>query len=70
MPMYSLIEYSDNYSNTSRMLLEYCRDELALANNGENTDFDESNNYNNWFKIMIKKKKTVQTGTMSQKMLK
>ena len=59
MPMYSLIEYSDNYSKTSRILWQYCRDQLALANNGENTDFDESNDYNNSFKI---KKITGETG--------
>ena len=27
MPMHILIEYSDNYSKTTRSLLQYCRDE-------------------------------------------
>ena len=27
MPMYNLVEYSDNYSKTSGSLWQYCRDE-------------------------------------------
>ena len=34
MPMYNLIEYSDNYSKTSRSLWQYYRDELSLTNVG------------------------------------
>ena len=30
MPMYNLIEYTDNYSKTSGILWQYCRDEPAL----------------------------------------
>ena len=45
--MYDLIEYSDNYSETSRILCQYCRDEPALANN----DFNEGNVATNSFKI-------------------
>ena len=30
MPMYNLIEYSDDYSKTSGSLWQYCRDEPAL----------------------------------------
>ena len=30
MPMYNLIEYSDDYSKTSGSLSQYCRDEPAL----------------------------------------
>ena len=28
MPMYNLIEYSDNFSKISRNLWQYCRDDL------------------------------------------
>ena len=28
MPMYNLIEYSDNYAKTTGSLWQYCRDEL------------------------------------------
>ena len=31
MPMYNLVEYRDNYSKTSGVLWQYCRDEPALA---------------------------------------
>ena len=30
MPMYNLIEYSDNYSKTSRSLWQYCKDIPAV----------------------------------------
>ena len=33
MPMYSLTEYSDNYSKTSRSLWQYYKDETALNDN-------------------------------------
>ena len=34
MPVYNLIEYSDNYSKTSGSLWQYYRDETALDNAG------------------------------------
>ena len=34
MPMCDLIEYSDNYSKTSRILWQYCRDVPAIDANG------------------------------------
>ena len=34
MPMYNLIEYSDNYSDTSRSLWQFKRDERPINNNG------------------------------------
>ena len=34
MPMCDLIEYSDNYSKTSRILWQYCRDVPAVDANG------------------------------------
>ena len=43
MPMYKLIEYSDNYSKTSGILWQYCRDEPAVDNNGAIADFTEAN---------------------------
>ena len=34
MPMYNLIEYSDNYSKTSGSLRQYCKEMPALNENG------------------------------------
>ena len=34
MSLYNLIEYSDNYSKTSRSLWQYYRDEPFINNNG------------------------------------
>ena len=36
MPMYNLIEYSDNYSKTSGSLWEYCNDDNIVDFNGAN----------------------------------
>ena len=33
MPMYNLIEYSDNYAKTSGILWQYCKDIPAINNN-------------------------------------
>ena len=38
MPMYNLIEYSKNYSKTSEILWQYCRD-VPAVNNVAITDF-------------------------------
>ena len=35
IPMYSLREYSDNHSKTSAILWQYCRDELAVNDEGQ-----------------------------------
>ena len=43
MPMFNLIEYSDNYSKTSGTLLQYCKDVPAVNNNGDIVDFDGAN---------------------------
>ena len=40
MPMYNLTEYSDNYSRTSGILFQYCRDKPA-------TNMNNNNNINN-----------------------
>ena len=43
MPMYNLIEYSDNYSKISGSLWQYCKDIPAVNNNGNITNFNEAN---------------------------
>ena len=43
MPMYNLIEYSDNYSKTSGSLWQYCKDIPAVNNNGNIADFNGAN---------------------------
>ena len=35
MPMYNLIEYSDNHSDTSRTLWQFKRDESLVINAGD-----------------------------------
>ena len=44
MPIYNLIAYSDNYSKIYGVLWQYCKDELALADNGDITGFDADTN--------------------------
>ena len=52
MPMYKLIEYSDNYSKISGSLWQSERDEPALDNNNLIIDFPaDSNDNNNSFKF-------------------
>ena len=43
MPMYNLIEYSDNYSKTSGSLGQYCKEIPAINNEGNIVDFDGAN---------------------------
>ena len=43
MPMYNLIEYSDNYSKTSGSLWQYCKDIPAVNNDGNIVDFNGAN---------------------------
>ena len=64
MPMYDLIEYSNSYSKTSGILLQYFSDEPALADNSGITDFNEDN-VTNLFKI--KDKITGKTGNSGTK---
>ena len=55
MPMYNLIEYSDNYSKTSGSLWQYCKDIPAVNNNGDIVDINGANatdSYNVKAKIM------------------
>ena len=39
MPIYNLIEYSNNYSKTCGSLCQYCKDILAVNNNGSIVGF-------------------------------
>ena len=41
--MQNLIEYSDNYSKTSRSLWQYYKDIPAVNNNGDIVNFNEAN---------------------------
>ena len=43
MPMYSLIEYSDNYSKTSASLWQCCKNIPAVDNNNAIVNFVENN---------------------------
>ena len=40
MPMYNLIEYSNNYSKTSGSLWQLCKEIPAVNNAGDIVDFD------------------------------
>ena len=43
IPMYNLIEYSDNYSKTSGCLSQYCKEIPAVNNSGDIADFNGAN---------------------------
>ena len=43
MPMYNSIEYSDNYSKTSRSLWQYYKDIPAVNNDADIVNFNEAN---------------------------
>ena len=58
MPLYNLIEYSDNYSKTSGSLWQYCKDLSAVNNNGNIVDFNGTNATD---PFNLKKKLTGQT---------
>ena len=51
MPMYNLIEYSDNYSKTSGTLSQYCKDIPTVNNNGNIADFSGANTTTNQFTL-------------------
>ena len=54
MPMYNLIEYSDNYPKTSGSLWKYCKDIPPVNNNNEVVAFTEPNLTNSFnFKAKI-----------------
>ena len=48
MPMYNLIEYSDNHSKTSGSLWQYCKDTPAVDNNDDIVDFNGANATNSF----------------------
>ena len=43
MPMYNVIEYSDNYSKTSGVLWQYCKEIPAVNHAGNIVDFNGAN---------------------------
>ena len=43
MPMYNLVEYSDNYSKTSGSLWQCCKEIPAVNKNGNIVDFNGAN---------------------------
>ena len=51
MPIYNLIEYSDNYSKKSGILWQCCRDKPVVNNNGAIVDFAADNAVTNSFNI-------------------
>ena len=59
MPMYNLIDYSNNYSKTSGSLWQYCKDIPEVDNNNAIINFTE-NNFTNSFNFKVKM--TGQTG--------
>ena len=64
MPMYNLIEYSNNYSKTSGSLWQYCKEISDLNNDGKIVDFDGTNETDSFkFKAEI----TGQTGNNGRK---
>ena len=60
MSMYNLIEYSDNYTKTSGILCQYCRDVPALDDNGVIVDFNVANATT--ISFILKAKIAYQTG--------
>ena len=69
MPMYNLIEYSDNHSKESGILRQYCRDETAInAANSDISYFNAANATTSSFKI--KEKITGQTDEDSRENVK
>ena len=54
MPMYNLMEYSDNYSKRSGSLWQYYRDEPFLDANGTIADFPADNDSSASFKFRTK----------------
>ena len=54
LPMYNLIEYSDNYSKTSGSLWKYCKEIPAVDDDGDIAIFNGANAADSFsFRIMI-----------------
>ena len=68
MPMYDLIEYNDNYSKTSEILWQYCRDEPDLVDDDAIANLTEANSITNLLKT--KEKIIGKTDNDGKKMLK
>ena len=68
MPMYNLIEYSDNYSNITGSLWQYYWDELFLDTHGTIADFPADDNISASikFKTKIEQKTMVQEKKMME----
>ena len=54
MSMFNLIEYSDNYSKTSGILWQYCRNQPTVDHNGNDDDDNDDNSISDSFKIKEK----------------
>ena len=67
MPMYKLIEYNDNYSKTSGILFQYCRNEPAKNIDNNNIEFIDFTDANLTDSFNIKVKLTGQTGNNGAK---
>ena len=67
MPMYNLLEYSDNYAKTTGSLSQYCKDIPALNANDEITRFTGAILL---IHLNLKQKSQVKLEIMEQKMLK
>ena len=63
MPMYNLIEYSDNYSKTFGSLWQYYRDEPFIDENGNIIDVPDEPDSSSY---KYKQKIAGQTGMMEQ----
>ena len=65
MSMYNLIDDSDNYLKIFGILWQYCRDKLAVNDDGAITDFPEANATTD--SLSLKEKLTGQTGNSVMK---
>ena len=54
MPMYNLIEYSDNYSKTSGSLWQYCKEMSAIDDDWKIADFNGTNATDLMMVILLK----------------
>ena len=54
IPMYNLIEYSDNYAKTTGSLWQYCKDIPARNNNNEIIEFSAGNPTDDSFNFKVK----------------
>ena len=66
MPMYSLIEYRDNYAKTTGSLWQYCKD-ISARNNNNAVIISSENNLTGSFNL--KQKPQAKLEIMEQKML-